>query len=49
MNEKLAAVIVTLNKIETHGKENMTKLLGCIKILEEILEAEKNKAAQTAE
>lgn len=35
-SEKLAAVIVTLNKIETHGKENLTRLLGCIRMLEEL-------------
>ena len=37
-SDRLAAVIVTLNKIETHGKENMKRLLACIQALEEIRE-----------
>lgn len=44
--EKLAAVIVTLNKIETRGKENLRNLLGCIQTLEELMEEEKLAAVQ---
>ena len=34
--EKLVSVSRTLEKVEVHGKENMTNLLACIKYLEEL-------------
>lgn len=33
--EKLATVFMELNKVEVHGKENMSRLLYCIQQLEE--------------
>lgn len=33
----LQAVINTLNSIEVHGKDNLSKLLGCINLLESVL------------
>lgn len=32
--EKLAAVIVALNKVEVHGKDDLARMLGCIQQLE---------------
>lgn len=37
----LASVIVTLNKVEVKGADNMTRLLGSIRSLEEILKGAK--------
>lgn len=34
MNNQLAQVINTLNRIEVHGKDNLDMLLGCIMLLE---------------
>ena len=36
MNDRLAAVIRTLNIITVSGKDNLDHLLGCIRVLEEI-------------
>ena len=33
----LGAIVTTLNSIEVHGKDNLSKLLGCINALESIL------------
>lgn len=33
----LQVVINTLNSIEVHGKENLSKLLGCINLLESVM------------
>lgn len=33
----LEAIVNTLNSIEVHGKDNLSKLLGCINALESIL------------
>lgn len=33
----LEAIVTTLNSIEVHGKDNLSKLLGCINALESIL------------
>ena len=38
--ERIAAVIVTLGKIEVHGKDNMSRLLGCIQELEKLMNEE---------
>lgn len=43
--DRIAAVIVTLGKIEVHGRDNLTRLLGCIQELEKIMNEE---AAQDA-
>ena len=38
--DRIAAVIVTLNKVEVHGKENLSRLLGCIQELEKMMNEE---------
>lgn len=38
--ERIAAVIVTLGKIEVHGKDNLSRLLGCIQELEKMMNEE---------
>ena len=38
--DRIAAVIVTLGKIEVHGKDNLSRLLGCIQELEKIMNEE---------
>ena len=42
MNEILQAVVFTLNEIEVHGADNMSKLLGCINALTEIINQPKD-------
>lgn len=37
INEILQAVIFTLDSIEVHGAANMSKLLGCINALTEVI------------
>ena len=44
-NTRLAAVIVTLGKIEVHGKDNLTRLLGCIQELEKMMNEEATQDA----
>lgn len=34
----IKAVILTLESVEVHGSENMSKLLGCINALNQIIE-----------
>lgn len=41
-------VISTLNTIEVKGRENMSSLLGCIDVLEGMVEAEEIAAAEAA-
>ena len=38
--ERIAAVIVTLGKIEVHGKDNLSRLLGCMQELEKLMNEE---------
>ena len=38
--DRIAAVIVTLNKIEVHGRDNLTRLLGCIQELDKLMNEE---------
>lgn len=38
MMELIQQIINTLNTIEVKGKDNMSKLLGCIYALEEIIQ-----------
>ena len=35
--ELLQAIVLTLEDIEVHGSENMSKLLGCIQALNEFI------------
>ena len=43
--ERIAAVIVTLGKIEVHGKDNPSRLLGCIQELEKQMNEEEKADA----
>ena len=43
--ERIAAVIVTLGKIEVHGKDNLSRLLGCIQELEKLMQEEETQDA----
>ena len=43
--DRIAAVIVTLGKIEVHGKDNLTRLLGCIQELEKLMQEEETQDA----
>ena len=43
--ERIAAVIVTLGKIEVHGKDNLSRLLGCIQELEKMMNEEEKADA----
>jgi len=36
--QKMVSTINTLNAIEVHGKVNLNYMLGCIQILESVLE-----------
>ena len=38
--ERIAAVIVTLGKIEVHGTDNLSRLLGCMQELEKMMNEE---------
>lgn len=38
--ERIAAVIITLGKIEVHGKDNLSRLLGCMQELEKMMNEE---------
>lgn len=44
-NTRLAAVIVTLGKVEVHGKDNLSRLLGCIQELEKLMQEEETQDA----
>lgn len=37
--DKLTLIITTLNRLEVRGRENLTRLLGCIQELEKMKEA----------
>ena len=43
--DRIAAVIVTLGKIEVHGKDNLSRILGCIQELEKIMNEEETQDA----
>ena len=45
----IATIISTLDSIEVHGKDNMSKLLGCINALESILIAGNTEAEDGGE
>lgn len=40
MKEMIQVIINTLESIEVHGSENMSKLLGCINALTQIINQE---------
>lgn len=41
MLEILQAIVLTLEDVEVHGSANLSKLLGCINALKEILNQQK--------
>ena len=43
--DRIAAVIVTLGKVEVHGKDNLSRLLGCIQELEKMMNEEATQEA----
>lgn len=43
--DRIAAVIVTLGKVEVHGKDNLSRLLGCIQELEKLMQEEETQDA----
>ena len=43
--DRIAAVIVTLGKVEVHGKDNLSRLLGCIQELEKLMQEEATQDA----
>ena len=45
--EILQTIVLTLEDIEVHGSENMSKLLGCIQALNQIIAG--NETAETTE
>lgn len=45
----IATIISTLDSVEIHGKDNMSKLLGCINALESILSQENTEAEDGGE
>lgn len=47
MNTLLKSIVLTLEDIEIHGSENMSKLLGCINALNQIIEQSENKDGET--
>lgn len=47
MDTLLQTIVLTLEDIEVHGSENMSKLLGCINALNQIIEQSENKDGET--
>ena len=45
----LKNLILTLGKIEVHGKDNLDRLLGCIQVIEKMLNAYCEAKAETEE
>lgn len=43
----MQSVVLTLEDIEVRGSENMSKLLGCINALNQIIEQSENKDGET--
>ena len=44
MTNELKAIRLVLNQIDVHGVDNMSKMIGCIKMLDELIEnARKNE------
>lgn len=42
MIELLETILHTLESIDTHGAENMQKMLGCMEALKQLIEIAKN-------
>ena len=40
MNETIDKIIYTLNLVEVHGADNMSRLLGCIQELQKMKESD---------
>ena len=47
MMEIIKAVVLTLESVEVHGSENLSKLLGCINALNQFIEQSENKDGET--
>lgn len=47
--ELIQNVIVTLNNVDVRGKDNMSRLLGCISALEQVVQKETALAGETKE
>lgn len=45
----LRQAVSTLNSVEVHGKDNMSKLLGCIYALEEIIQNSEQPTEEAGE
>lgn len=43
MKEMIQVIINTLESVEVHGSDNMSKLLGCINALTQIINQEGNQ------
>lgn len=46
--KRLAAVIVTLGKVEVHGKDNLERLLACVEELERMMREQDEEGVQDA-
>lgn len=49
VTQMLQMVVATLNAVEVKGKENLSRLLGCINVLESIINKEEETKEETAE
>ena len=49
MDGRLYAIKKTLNEIEVHGSENLDRLLGCMQMLETVLEEKDDGEQDPAE
>lgn len=45
IRDRIAAVLVTLGKIEVHGRDNLSRLLGCMQELEKLMNGEEQANA----
>lgn len=45
----LQSVVLTLEDIEVHGSENMSRLLGCINALKQIMIQSENEDGETVD
>lgn len=45
-NAIIKAVILTLEDIEVHGSENLSKMLGCINALNQIIELNEEEQSE---
>ena len=49
VTQMLQMIVTTLNGVEVKGKENLSRLLGCINVLESIINKEEETTEETAE